>query len=130
MPWFVVRRRRIVRKKTTVKSRAEHKVLAPLARALVAERLAHFNHHYGFIFGKVFIRNTRTRWGSCSSRGNLGFNYRIVKLSPALQNYVVVHELSHLKEFNHSPAFWALVAEQVPEWKKARAALRKIRISV
>ncbi len=112
MPWF--------------KSKREYKLLAPVARAIVHERLAHFSRHYGFIYNKVFIRNTRTRWGSCSSRGNLGFNYRVAKLPPELQSYIVVHELCHLKEFNHSPAFWALVAEQVPNWKVLRSRLRKI----
>ena len=129
MPWIFVRRRRRVRRKASKKSKDEFKLLAPHARVLVHERLEHFNRHYGYIFGKVFIRNTRSRWGSCSSRGNLGFNYRIVKLPPALQNYIVVHELCHLKEFNHSPQFWALVAEQVPNWKALRANLRKVRIS-
>ena len=119
-------KRKRVRRSASAKSKAEHKVLGEAARALVHERLDHFNRHYGLIFGKVFIRNTRTRWGSCSSRGNLGFNYRIAKLPPHLANYIVVHELCHLKEFNHSPAFWTLVAETIPEWKQYRAALRKI----
>ncbi|HEY5383150.1 MAG TPA: M48 family metallopeptidase [Candidatus Paceibacterota bacterium] len=125
---FRVTRRRRVRRGATNKSRAEHKLLGAAARALVTERLDYFNRHYGFIYGKVFIRNTRTRWGSCSSRGNLGFNYRIIKLSPHLADYIVVHELCHLKEFNHSPQFWALVAETVPEWKLLRRELRRHRL--
>ena len=132
MPWFSVVRRRTVRRrvrKATARSKDEHKLLGPIARALVAERLLHFNHHYGYIYGKVFIRNTRTRWGSCSSRGNLGFNYRIAKLPPALQSYIVVHELCHLKEFNHSPAFWRLVEETIPSWKARRSELRKYRLT-
>ena len=129
MPWFRVVRRRAVKKRSTSKSRAEHKVLGAAARALVQSHLARANAHYGFTYKKVFIRNARTRWGSCSSRGNLGFNYRIVKLPPELVHYIVVHELCHLKEFNHSAKFWALVAETVPNWKAARAALHKIRIN-
>jgi len=100
-------------------------VLSPVARALVHELLVECNKHYGFLYNKVFIRNTRTRWGSCSSRGNLGFNYRIAKLPPELQRYIVVHELCHLKEFNHSPAFWKLVEEQALNWKQLRLSLRK-----
>ena len=126
---MVGRRVRRVRKRASAKSRAEHRVLGAAARALVHERLAHFNSHYGFAYKKVFIRNTRTRWGSCSSRGNLGFNYRIVKLPPELAHYVVVHELCHLKEFNHSAKFWALVAETIPQWKLYRTTLRKTRLS-
>lgn len=129
MSWFLVRRKRRVRRTASKKSKAEFKELAPVARALVHEHLAHFAPRYGFIYGKVFIRNTRTRWGSCSSHGNLGFNYRIAKLPPALQSYIVVHELCHLKEFNHSAAFWALVAEQMPNWRHLRTILRKTHLS-
>jgi predicted metal-dependent hydrolase len=132
MPWLrIVRRRTVkkrVRRRATKQSRAEHQLLGAAARALVEERLVHFNRHYGYVYHKVFIRNTRTRWGSCSSRGNLGFNYRIVRLSPPLVDYIVVHELCHLKEFNHSPRFWALVAECIPQWKLYRRELRKHRL--
>ena len=135
MPWFVllrrvlkrrVRRRRV--RKVTAKSRAEFKVLSPAARTLVHERLAYFNKYYGYKYGKVFIRNTRTRWGTCSSRGNLGFNYRIAKLPPELQDYIVVHELCHLAELNHSAAFWALVAQTLPDWKQLRKQLGKYKM--
>ncbi len=131
MPWFFVKRRvRRVRRKKVVsaKSKAEFKELAPVARAIVEERLAHYGPRYGFIYNKVFIRNTRTRWGSCSSHGNLGFNYRIAKLPAALQSYIVVHELCHLKELNHSPRFWALVAHELPHYKALRLALCKVRL--
>ena len=125
-PFKIVRRR--VRRSATKKSRAEHLVLGAAARALVTLRLDYFNHHYGFIYGKIFIRNTRTRWGSCSSKGNLGFNYRIIKLPPHLADYIVVHELCHLKEFDHSKAFWDLVAETIPHWKMLSRELRKHRL--
>jgi hypothetical protein len=129
MPWFIVRRRRVRRRKpkrATAKSRAEYKLLAPAARTLVHERLAYFNAHYRLTYKKVFIRNTRTRWGTCSALGNLSFNYRLVKLPPALQDYVVVHELCHLAHLNHSKDFWAKVAEVMPDWKARRKALLKI----
>jgi predicted metal-dependent hydrolase len=97
------------------------------ARALVHERLAHYNQHYGFIYHRVSIKNTRSRWGSCSSLGNLNFNYKIIFLPAHLQDYIVVHELCHLSELNHSQAFWALVAEQVPNYAARIAELRRFR---
>lgn len=96
------------------------------ARALVHAKLAHFNAFYNFSYNKVFIKNTKTRWGSCSSRGNLNFNYRIIHLAPELQDYLIVHELCHLKEFNHGQAFWDLVALQVPNYKLLRTQMKGI----
>ncbi len=95
------------------------------ARALVHSRLVHFNAHYNVPLRKVFIKNLKSRWGSCSSRGNLNFNYKILFLPPAVADYIVAHELCHLKHFNHSVEFWALVAETVPHYKQMRAQLRK-----
>ena len=99
------------------------------ARELVKERLAYFNQFYGFSLQRLAIRNQRTRWGSCSKKGNLNFNYRILFLPPALADYLIVHELCHLKEFNHSARFWALVQQMIPEYKTTRRALRNIAVS-
>jgi predicted metal-dependent hydrolase len=96
------------------------------ARSLVHERIAFFNVHYKFAFGRITVRNQKTRWGSCSKKGNLNFNYRLVVIPPRLADYVIVHELCHLKEFNHGKAFWKLVAEMFPDHADARAQLRKI----
>ncbi len=73
----------------------------------------------------VSIRDQRTRWGSCSSRGNLAFNWRLVMTPPSVLEYVVVHELAHLFELNHSKDFWNIVASFCPDYKKARTWLRK-----
>lgn len=89
-------------------------------------RLSHFNQFYGFEVHRVFIKNHHSRWGSASMLGNLNFNYKILILSPELQDYVVVHELCHLKEFNHSSEFWALVGEQIPHYQELRHELRKL----
>lgn len=95
------------------------------ARALVHRRLEELNVH-GFVYNRVAIKNSTSRWGSCSEKKNLNFNYRILFLPPHLQDYIIVHELCHLQIFNHSPAFWALVAEMVPDYKVCRRELRKI----
>jgi predicted metal-dependent hydrolase len=96
------------------------------ARALVHARLAHFNQFYNFPLRKIFIKNHKSRWGSCSQKGNLNFNYQILFLPPHLADYVVVHELCHLREFNHSPAFWALMSQALPDCRTLRGELRKI----
>ncbi|MES2203452.1 MAG: M48 family metallopeptidase [Patescibacteria group bacterium] len=102
---------------------AKHK---EAARALVHARLAYYNTFYGHTLRKVFIKNTKSRWGSCSERGNLNFNYKILFIPSELQDYIIVHELCHLRAFNHGPDFWALVARTVPNWRAHRRALRKI----
>ncbi len=94
------------------------------ALALVKERIAVFSSFYGFEPKRVSIGNARTRWGSCSRRGSLTFSYRIIFLSPELRDYLIVHELCHLKEFNHSVRFWALVGKAIPHWKMLRRQLR------
>ncbi|MRR31656.1 M48 family peptidase [bacterium] len=73
----------------------------------------------------VTVRDQRTRWGSCSTRGTLSFNWRLIMAPPEVLNYVVVHELSHLLQPNHSPAFWKVVAQYYPSFKEARLWLKR-----
>lgn len=94
------------------------------ARELVRERLEWFNIYYKFKYGRINIRDQKSRWGSCSREGNLNFNYRLLYLSPPVRDYVIVHELCHLKEFNHSSRFWELVSMQVPDYKILRQQLK------
>jgi len=94
----------------------------------VRSRLLHFNEFYKFKINKVSIKNQKTRWGSCSKRGNLNFNYRVALLPPHLADYVIVHELCHLGEFNHSPNFWKLVAKTIPNYKAIKREFKKIRL--
>lgn len=94
------------------------------AEDLVRERLEYFNQFYNYKWGKVTIRNQKTRWGSCSKKGNLNFNYKIALLSPDQADYIIVHELCHLKEFNHGKKFWDLVSQTVPSYKEVRHSLR------
>jgi predicted metal-dependent hydrolase len=93
------------------------------ARALALSRLEHFNAAYGFSWERVSIRNQKTRWGSCSKKGNLNFNYKIALLPPPLADYIIVHELCHLGEFNHSDRFWRLVGRTMPEYRAFRDEL-------
>ncbi|MFH1509206.1 MAG: SprT family zinc-dependent metalloprotease [bacterium] len=95
------------------------------ARQLIKERLEVLNKNYNFKFNRISIRNQKTRWGSCSKKGNLNFNYKILFLSEELQDYIIVHELCHLKELNHSKKFWAEVGKTLPNYLELRKYLRK-----
>lgn len=79
---------------------------------------------YGFRASRISIRNPKTRWGSCSEKGNLNFSYKLLFLPDVLADYIVVHELCHLAELNHSAKFWQLVAKTLPDYKERRKALR------
>lgn len=92
---------------------------------LVRKKIEKYNQIYNFKFNKIVIRNQKTRWGSCSAKGNLNFNYRLVYLPERLADYIVVHELCHLKEMNHSRKFWNLVARVFPDYLKIRKQLKK-----
>ena len=96
-------------------------------RTMVNDRLKHFNTHYNLPVGRIAIRNQKSRWGSCSKKGNLNFNYKLAFLSPELRDYVIVHELCHVREFNHSKGFWELVGETMPHWKKLRRELKNVK---
>jgi predicted metal-dependent hydrolase len=106
-------------------SRKDYQAKKEVARKLVFEKIYHFNRHYKLNFNKVSIRNQKTRWGSCSKSGNLNFNYRIVYLPEKLADYLVIHELCHLKEHNHGSKFWELVASALPENRILRKELRR-----
>jgi len=88
-----------------------------MARELIQSKVDYYCRRYGFKYGRISIRNQRTRWGSCSAKGNLNFSYRLLFLLPEEQDYIVVHELCHLKEQNHSYRFWGLVEEILPNYK-------------
>lgn len=94
------------------------------AKKHIEERLVYFQKVYGVTWKRVSIRNQKTRWGSCSRAGNLSFNYRLFLLPQHLCDYVIVHEMCHLREMNHSPKFWALVAVTFPDYKALRKEMR------
>lgn len=107
------------------RSAEEIYALKKQAQSFVENRIQYLNALYRFSFNKISIRNQKTRWGSCSKKGNLSFNYTIVLLPQQLADYIIVHELCHLAEFNHSQRFWDLVAQSVPNHREMRKQLRR-----
>lgn len=103
----------------------EYKKHREQARRFVMEKVEKINKIYNFSFKKISIRNQKSRWGSCSKKRNLNFNYKIIFLPEKLAEYIVAHELCHLKEFNHSRNFWNLLSTAVPEYGECRKALRR-----
>lgn len=97
---------------------------------LAENRIKYFNNFYGFRYNKINIKNQKTRWGSCSRKGNINFNYKIALLPAHLADYIIVHELCHMGQFNHSKKFWNLVAKTTPNYPEIRKELKKIRIGI
>lgn len=112
-------------------SEAEHKRLTALenryknaARSLFESRVAFYHKITGGSYASITVRDQKTRWGSCSSRGTLSFNYRLIFAPPAVLDYVVVHELCHLTHMNHSKAFWSMVGTVMPDYRIYKNWLR------
>ena len=105
---------------------SEHK---KAALDLAENRIIHFNKIYDFKVNKISIKNQKTRWGSCSSKGNINFNYKIALLPQRFSDYIIVHELCHLGEFNHSQNFWTLVAKTIPDYCEVKIELRRTGMS-
>lgn len=103
------------------------KVIALVEEALkvIPERVEYFAKVIGVTYGKITVRNQKTRWGSCSSKGNLNFNCLLMLAPPEVLDYVVVHELCHRKQMNHSKAFWLEVEKVLPNYKEVRKWLKE-----
>lgn len=95
------------------------------AREYFPKRAAYFRQFTGGTYNRITIRDQKTRWGSCSARGTLSFNWRLMLAPPAILDYVVVHELCHLTHMNHSPAFWQAVEAVYPDYREARKWLKE-----
>jgi len=91
---------------------------------LLKVKLPHYAALLGVSFGRVTVRNQRSKWGSCSSKGNLNFNCLLMLAPSEVLDYVIVHELCHRLEMNHSPAFWANVERLIPDYKMHRQWLK------
>jgi predicted metal-dependent hydrolase len=95
------------------------------ALVLAKNKVLQWNKVYGFTHGRISIKNQKTRWGSCSKKGNLNFNYKIALLPERLADYIIVHELCHLGEFNHSQKFWKLVSEKFPNYLQLKKEIKR-----
>lgn len=103
----------------------ELKNLSRQAAQVLPARVAHYASLLQVSYGRITIRYQKTRWGSCSGKGNLNFNCLLMLAPPQVQDYVVVHELCHRLEMNHSPRFWALVEGVLPDYQKYRRWLKE-----
>ncbi len=99
------------------------------AKEKIVARVNHFAAIMGLTYGSISMRNQKSRWGSCSSKGNLNFNYRLAYLPEELLDYVVVHELAHRRYMDHSKDFWNEVGTYYPDYKNCKKKLGEIRIS-
>ena len=102
----------------------ERKVLAMQAAEVIPQRVRFYAERIGVTYNRITIKNQRTRWGSCSEKGNLNFNLALMKGPPQALDYVVVHELCHRLEMNHSDRFWREVEKAFPEYKTWRRWLK------
>lgn len=98
--------------------------LKKMARERLTAQVVKFTAQLQVRHQRITIRDTKSRWGSCAANGNLNFSWRLILAPPHVLNYVAAHEVAHLEEHNHSPAFWALVEKLDPDWKIARDWLR------
>ena len=106
-------------------SAEEIHALADRAMQVIPEKVKHFAPLVGVTWGRITIRNQKTRWGSCSAKGNLNFNCLLMLMPDEIVDYVVVHELAHRREMNHSPAFWAIVEGVLPDYAISRQWLKE-----
>ena len=131
---FVVSKEDWIRKHLeTIATRAQLPVLtmeelqklADTAATVLPVRVRHFAKEMGVSYGRITIRSQRTRWGSCSPKGNLNFNCLLMLCPEEVRDYVVVHELCHRKELNHSSRFWNEVARVMPDYAQHRKWLKE-----
>lgn len=110
----------------SIQSRTHYQKHKETARKIIEQKVALFCKTYGFDCGRISIKQHKTKWGSCSKKKNLNFNYKLLFVPEPLMDYVIVHELCHIKELNHSPVFWKLVGYIFPNYKLARKQLKHI----
>jgi predicted metal-dependent hydrolase len=101
------------------------KYLKSLAKEVFIEKCDFYAEKYGFKYKKLFVKSQKSKWGSCSSERNLNFNWKLLLAPEEILDYVVIHEVCHLKQLNHSSKFWDLVDIECPNHKEIRAWLRE-----
>ena len=106
-------------------SEAEQRLYRDKAREIFEQKVSYYAQMMGVSYGRIAIRDQKTRWGSCSSEKNLNFNWKLILAPPEVLDYVVVHELCHLKEMNHSKAFWDEVGKVMPEYETYKLWLKE-----
>lgn len=94
------------------------------AEEYIPRRVAQISAPLGLSYQRIFLRSQKTRWGTCSAKGNLSFNWKLMKAPPWILDYVIYHELAHLKIFSHSKRYWALLGSWFPQYQQARKWLR------
>ena len=104
----------------------EQRAMIARAKQELSARLLELASRHGLAVTRISLRNQRWRWGSCSRRGHICLNWRLVTMPADVRDYVLIHELMHLKRMDHSPAFWKLVAQACPAYNDARAWLRSL----
>ena len=101
----------------------QEKRLRAQAKVVLEQRTDYFARQIGVTYGRITVRDQKTRWGSCSQAGNLNFNFRLILAPPEVLDYVVVHELCHRRQMNHSAQFWQEVAQVLPDYRERKAWL-------
>jgi predicted metal-dependent hydrolase len=127
--WIEKERQRVAEEQALARRLApppevERALRAKAARELPA-RVAQLAAEHGLLVSRTSVRNQRWRWGSCSRAGHICLNWRLIAMPEWVRDYVILHELMHLKRLDHSPRFWKLVAAACPEYEEARAWLRR-----
>lgn len=101
-----------------------------IADIMLRNRLAELAKSFGLSYGGCRISNAKKRWGSCSNQGKISLNWRLLLIPRALADYIIIHELSHLKELNHSPRFYAEQSRLLPDWQEREARLREFNLKI
>ncbi|MGN0371953.1 MAG: M48 family metallopeptidase [Enterocloster sp.] len=127
--WFLVKERRKEEENRPLRDYEKDEKLEKHyrreAKKKLEERTAYFAEKMGVTYNRIAVKAAKTRWGSCSAQGNLNFHWKLILMPPQVLDYVVVHELAHRKEMNHSERFWAEVARILPDYKIRRKWLKE-----
>ena len=126
--FFVIRRRRRRRKPLGPEQVREVEELRAKAKEVLPPRLAELAARYGFTYNRVRIKHNSSNWGSCSELGNINLNLNLMRIPEELRDFVMLHELCHLKYLNHGPEFHALLESVCPDHKARQQALKSYKL--